>query len=156
MINARAETLGSKAAFRDSIKERRCLVLADSFYEWEKTASGKIPHRILMKDEEPFAFAGLWDRWKDAEGRDLFTFTIITVDANALVNKIHDRMPAILQREQENAWLDEEVNGAEAAKLLNPFPEDQMKTYTVSQLVNSAGNEKPEVIEPFEYKDLFS
>src|SRR5262245_15903963 len=111
MINARAESLEEKPTFRTALQKRRCLVLADSFYEWQKTPDGKkIPMRIMLKSDEPFAFAGLWESWKDREsGESIRSFTIITTEANELVTPIHNRMPVILPRENENAWIDNEA-----------------------------------------------
>jgi putative SOS response-associated peptidase YedK len=108
-INARAETLAEKPSFRQLLDRRRCLVLADSFYEWQATPAGKVPHRILLRDEQPFAFAGLWDEWLDRSTGELRpTFTIITTEPNALMAKIHNRMPVILpNRAAEQAWLND-------------------------------------------------
>jgi putative SOS response-associated peptidase YedK len=107
-INARAETLTEKPSFRNLLKSKRCIVPADGFYEWQVTASGKVPHRILLKNEELFSFAGLWDEWVDYNtGEILHTYTIITTDANNLVKPIHSRMPVILSTETEELWLDE-------------------------------------------------
>ncbi len=156
MINARAETLLEKPSFKNLVAKKRCLVLADSFYEWKKTPGGKIPFRIVLQNEEPFAFAGLWDSWKDPEGEMLHTFTIITVPPNELMESIHNRMPAILLPEHESLWIDPKLGAPDVMDLLNPYPADDMKAYTVSTLVNSPANDVPEVVAPVDYPgDLF-
>ena len=105
MINARAETVAEKPSFRTALRRRRCLVLADGFYEWRRTGAGKRPMRITMASGEPFAFAGLWDTWRDPQDETVTSCTIITTGANDLLRPIHDRMPVILQRDQEDLWL---------------------------------------------------
>lgn len=118
MINARAETLAEKPSFKRLIGKRRCLVLADGFYEWRKEGKRKVPLRIVRKDRQPFAFAGLWDSWRNPDANELHSFTIITTEANDLLRPIHDRMPVILHQTDEQLWLDPNVN--DAAKL-RPF-----------------------------------
>ncbi|MFD3003099.1 SOS response-associated peptidase [Pontibacter toksunensis] len=146
-INARAETLTEKPTFRNLLKSKRCLVPADGFYEWMATPQGKVPHRILLKNDELFSFAGLWDEWLDRNtGEVLHTYAIITTDANNLVKPIHDRMPVILSPEAEKLWLDEHETQEDLLSLLKPFEADNMKTYPVSPLVNSPLNNVPEVI----------
>ena len=146
-INARAETLAEKTSFRNLLKSKRCLVPADSFFEWQVTSQGKVPHRILLKDENAFSFAGLWDEWLDkSTGEILHTYTIITTTANELVKPIHDRMPVMLSPEVEELWLDENESQDELLSLLQPYDPDEMKAYPVSPLVNSAHNNVPEVI----------
>ena len=144
-INARAETLAEKPSFRALLHRRRCLVPADSFYEWQVTPTGKVPHRILRPDEAPFAFAGLWDEWVDrASGEVLPTFTIITTRANRLMAPLHERMPVILPtRAAERAWL-----AAADPALLCPLPDDWLRAYPVSTLVNSPANNEPAVLLP--------
>ncbi len=148
-INARAETLAEKPSFRQLLERRRCLVLADSFYEWQATPAGKVPHRILLREEQPFAFAGLWDEWLDAETGELQpTFTIITTEPNALMAKLHNRMPVILKdREAELDWLSEGLTTAEHQALLQPYDSWAMREYEVSKLVNSPANNGPELVE---------
>ncbi|MCC7206978.1 MAG: SOS response-associated peptidase [Anaerolineae bacterium] len=127
LINARAETLAEKPSFRSALKSRRCLVLADAFYEWQKTEDGKkTPYRIALKSGEPFAFAGLWEQWRDPSGTPLRTFTIITTEPNDLVAPIHNRMPAVLRPDAEAPWLGENGLGDEWRDLLTPFPADLM------------------------------
>ena len=149
MINAKAETVSEKPSFRKPFKEKRCLVLADGFYEWKKPdKKTKIPFRFVLKNREPFAFAGLWDSWKDPNGEELLTFTIITTSANELMSPIHDRMPVILNSNDEAKWLDPEFKDTDKLKfLLQPFPSELMTAYEVSSIVNSAKNDSPKCIE---------
>ncbi|PVY40857.1 SOS response-associated peptidase [Pontibacter virosus] len=146
-INARAETITEKPSFRHLLTSKRCLVPADGFFEWQLTRQGKVPYRFLLKNEELFSFAGLWDEWVDQHtGEVLHTFTIITTEANEVVKPIHDRMPVILSPEAEGLWLDTHGTQEELLALLKPFEGAQMKTYPVSTLVNSPTNNTPEVI----------
>jgi putative SOS response-associated peptidase YedK len=146
-INARAETLSEKPSFRNLLKSKRCLVPADGFYEWQVTPQGKVPHRILLKNEELFSFAGLWDEWLDkSTGEVLHTYTIITTEANDIVKPIHDRMPVILSPEAEELWLDEQEAQEDLLSLLKPYQAAEMELYPVSTLVNSPVNNIPEVI----------
>ena len=147
MINARAETVAEKPAFRNALKKRRCLVLADGYYEWQKTPVGKRPYRIIMKSGEPFAMAGLWETWKDLQGNVVPSCTIITTAANDFLSPIHNRMPVILPRESEELWLDMGIGDATIfAGILTPYPDEDMDAYEVSTLVNYAGNDSLEVI----------
>ncbi len=148
MINARAETISEKPAFKNLLKKRRCLIISDGFYEWKQlTAKQKQPYRIGLKNDELFAFAGLWDSWTDKQtGEIIYTVTIITVHANTLVHPIHDRMPVILNRENENQWLNKSNDEKTLISFLQPYPENDMKAYPVSQLVNSPKNDNPELI----------
>ena len=147
MINARAETVSEKPAFRNALKKRRCLVIADGYYEWQKTPVGKRPFRIIMKSGEPFAMAGLWETWKDHHGNVVPSCTIITTAANDYLAPIHNRMPVILTRESEEMWLNAEVEDAVAlTHILVPSPNDALDAYEVSTLVNYARNDGPEVI----------
>ncbi|MCC3154145.1 SOS response-associated peptidase [Hymenobacter sp. BT770] len=147
-INARAETLAEKPSFRQLLDRRRCLVLADSFYEWQTTPAGKVPHRILLRSEEPFAFAGLWDEWLDRSTGELHpTFTIVTTDPNALMANIHNRMPVILpSRSAEQAWLDDGLGMEAHQHLLMPYDAAAMKEYVISKRVNSPANNDAEVL----------
>ncbi|MCY3923587.1 MAG: SOS response-associated peptidase [Chloroflexi bacterium] len=147
LINARAETVAERPAFRAAFRRRRCLVLADGFYEWQQTGGGKRPMRIVLESGEPFAFAGLWSVWTDPEGRRIPSCAIITTEANELVRPIHERMPVILPADAEAFWLDAEVDDPGAlGSLLTPYPIEEMDVYEVSSLVNSAANDGPEVI----------
>ncbi len=149
MINARAETVAQRPAFRDAFRRRRCLVLADGFYEWQRAGSVKKPMRIVMESGEPFAFAGLWAMWRDSEGNRIPSCTVITTEANDLLRPIHNRMPVILPREMEEFWLDRDVQDvAVLENALTAYPSELMQTYQVSTLVNSARNSGPQVVEP--------
>ena len=146
MINARAETVAEKPAFRDALRRRRCLVLADGFYEWQRVGKNKRPMRIVMGSGEPFAFAGLWETWKNSEGTVIPSCTIITTTPNDLLKPIHNRMPVILSKEVEGFWLDDNVDDPAAlTSVLTPYPDDAMEAFEVSSLVNSATNDGPEV-----------
>ena len=146
MINARSETVAEKPSFRKAFKDRRCLVLSDGFYEWRRTSDGKQPYYIHMKDGSPFAFAGLWESWRDAQ--EIRSCTIITTDANELVGDIHNRMPVILTPEDYSLWLDPDFKEREAlTSLLRPYPNDAMEAYPVSRRVNSPSNNAPDCIE---------
>ena len=120
LINARLETAAVRPSFRDAWRQRRCLVLADGFYEWQRTARGKVPMRIALKSNEPFAFAGLWEEWRGSGDSALRTFTILTTTPNDLMAPIHKRMPVILRPEQEAAWLDTESD-RDWQRVLGPF-----------------------------------
>ena len=146
LINARAETVAEKPAFRTPFKKHRCLVLADGFYEWDKKGVKRVPYRVVLKDERPFAFAGICDYWKDEKGKELKSFSIITTDANEMIAKIHDRMPVILSKKDEKVWLDPALDITKAIKMLHPYPSEEMKMYPVSTLVNKPENDLPEVI----------
>ena len=149
MINARAETVAQRPAFRDAFRKRRCLVLADSFYEWQRAGSVRKPMRIIMESGEPFAFAGLWAMWRDSEGNRIPSCTVITTEANDLLRPIHHRMPVILPREMEEFWLDRDMQDiAVLENALTAYPSELMQTYQVSTLVNSARNNGPQVVEP--------
>ncbi|KIY22651.1 SOS response-associated peptidase [Mesobacillus subterraneus] len=148
MINARAETVDEKASFKDALKQRRCLILTDGFYEWKKEGKHKQPYRFAMKDKKPFAFAGVWENW-NKDGKDIASCTIITTSANEIVGKIHDRMPVILPKEKFEVWLDRSLNQAsDLKKLLVPYEGSFMEVYPVSTAINSAKNEGKELIVP--------
>ncbi len=149
MINARGETVAQKPSFRNALQRRRCLVLADGFYEWQKVAKGKRPMRIVLKSGEPFAFAGLWETWRDPEGELIRSCTIVTTEANDLLRPIHERMPVILPRELEEFWLDSDVTDPAAlTDVLSPYTYESMDVYQVSPLVNKATNNGPDLIVP--------
>lgn len=146
MINARAETLAEKPAFRTALRRRRCLVPADGFYEWKKDPGGKTktPMRITMAAGEVFAFAGLWDAWHAPDGSVLPSCTLITTAPNELMSDIHDRMPVILKREDYDAWLDPaEREADELTALLKPYLASEMTATPVSRTVNNPKNESP-------------
>jgi len=146
MINAMSETAAEKPAFKEPMRRRRCLIPADGFYEWRRGGGGKKQaFNIGMRNDELFAFAGLWDRWKNPEGKTIETCTVLTTAANALVADVHDRMPAILRPEDYDLWLDPGVTDpARVAELLRPYDARQMRKYPVSDFVNRAENEGPE------------
>ena len=147
MINARAETLAEKPSFKRLLRSKRCLVVADGFYEWKKTQGGKTPMYITLKDGSLFAFAGLWDMWHSSDGRDLRTCTIITTQPNTLVTTIHDRMPAILSADARDLWLDSSLQDEQALlHLLAPYPAEEMTARAVSRLVNNPRSEGAELI----------
>ena len=147
VINARAESIATKPFFRTAFKQKRCLVLADGFYEWRRVKGGKRPYRITLKTGEPFAFAGLWSSVHDRAGNQHTTFAIITTEANALVAQIHNRMPVILQEQDEADWLNPQLPLEEAQAMLVPFPAERMTAYEVSSKVNSPAHNTPDVME---------
>jgi putative SOS response-associated peptidase YedK len=147
-INARAESVASSPAFREAFKRRRCLVPASGFYEWQQTERGKLPHFIHLKEAELFAFAGLYDVWKDTEGNELRTYTIITTIPNKLMQPIHNRMPVILHPDDEAMWIDPKMNDTKALHaLLNPFPDTYLEAYPVSRAVNTPATNTPALID---------
>ena len=148
LINARAETVATKPFFRDAFRRKRCLVLANGFYEWKRTGKGKVPYRIALKTEEPFAFAGIWSTVRDAQSGVHPTFAILTTDANALVSQIHSRMPVILREQDEAAWLNPSLSLDEAHALLVPLPAELLMAYEVSPKVNSPDYNTPEALQP--------
>ena len=147
MINARAETVAEKPAFRAAFRRRRCLVAADGFYEWQNTDGGaKQPYFIRLADDAPFAIAGLWERWSAPDGAAVESCTLITTDANDLLKPIHHRMPVILAPADHDAWLDAEAPSA--AALLRPYPADEMVAYAIGPLVNDPRTDEPACIAP--------
>jgi len=146
LINARAETVHQKPSFRSAFKRRRCLVLTDGFYEWKKAQGdqAKQPYHFGLDDNSPFAFAGLWERWRPDEGAEpLDTFTVVTTEANAVLAPVHHRMPVIVAPAEYDTWLDRETPPDHARTLLRPFPPDTMVRWPVSTLVNSPRNDDP-------------
>ncbi len=149
MINAKSETAASKPAFSDALKKRRCLIPADGFYEWQKTAKTKQPFCFTLSDDSVFAFAGIWDRWRDAEGRVLETCSILTTTPNAVTAGVHDRMPVILRSDDYDLWLDPGFQKVdEILPLLRPFDAAMMKKYPVSTRVNSVINDDSQCADP--------
>jgi len=146
MINARAETVAEKSAYRVPFRKHRCLIPADGFYEWKKANGKKIPYRIIMKDKDLFAFAGLFDIWHHNE-IEIISCTIITTSPNKVVAPIHDRMPVILSRDNEMKWLAEE-NETRLQEMLRPYPPDDMDSIRISEFINTPGNEGEEVVKP--------
>lgn len=149
MINARADTLSEKPSFRNAYKKRRCLVIADSFYEWKRhDDKTKTPMRIKLKTDELFAMAGLWEQWKSPDGENIYSCTVITTTSNELMADIHDRMPVILKREDEKTWLDPAITDTNVLdRLLKPLPQGLLEAFEVSTLVNSPKNNSPNIIQ---------
>lgn len=150
LANARAEGIEAKPSFRTPFKRKRCLVLADGFYEWKQTTP-KTPHYFRLKNKAVFAFAGLWDVWRDPTGAEAVTCCLITTTPNTLVKTVHDRMPVILQQQFYDLWLSEAAPPVEQLqKVLVPYPADEMEGFPVSNLVNKPQNDLPECIQPVE------
>lgn len=148
MINARAESLTKKPAYRDAFKYRRCLVPASGFYDWQKRGSGtKQPYAVLPADRSPIAFAGLWETWHSADGSEIDTAVIITTDANQLLMPIHERMPAVIEPQDFERWLSPQTTPEQAATLLKPAREDLFALTPVSALVNSVDNDDPRLLD---------
>ena len=149
MINARAETLAEKPSFRDAFKRRRCLVLADGWYEWQVAPGGKQPWFIRLRDARPMAFAGLWERWKDpANGVTLESCTIVTAEAASSIRKIHDRMPVVLAAADWDRWMDTAFSDTDKlSELLRPFEPKALQSWPVSRQVNAPKNQGPELVE---------
>ncbi|AWX56689.1 SOS response-associated peptidase [Brevibacillus brevis] len=156
MINARCETLNEKPAFKQLFARKRCILPADSFYEWMNAITGKQPMRIMMKTGEPFAFAGLYDTWMNQEGEKVHTCTIVTTKANELIENIHERMPVILKKEDEDLWLDrEKYDRLQLQSLFTPYDSSEMMVYPVSTKVGSPKNDDPSCIQEVEIDSLF-
>lgn len=155
LINARSETVESKPSFREAFKQRRCLIPADGFYEWQKRDGRKQPYFFRLRDESAFSFAGLWERWKAADGKVLETCTILTTEANEVLRPVHDRMPVILHPSDYDVWLDEDVRKHEFRKsLLRPYPAEEMTSHPVSTLVNSPAQQGAELMQSVEINSL--
>jgi putative SOS response-associated peptidase YedK len=151
MINARSETAATKPAFRDALKSRRCLVPADAFYEWQRTGKTKQPFCFEVREGQLFAFAGLWERWKDPSGTWVKSCSILTTTANAVTSAVHDRMPVILDPSNYDLWLDPGMTNVDAAcDLLKPYDAGLMRSYPVSARVNSVANDDAECSAPVE------
>ncbi|MCY7321824.1 MAG: SOS response-associated peptidase [Phormidesmis sp. CAN_BIN36] len=148
LINARSETVTEKPSFRSAFKQRRCLILADGFYEWRKQSGKKQPFYFSLENGSPFAFAGLWERWHDLEDGRLETCTILTTEANPIVAQAHDRMPVILNRDRYDRWLDLSQPAESVQSLLRPYDDTLMTAYPVSSSVNSARNDTPDCTTP--------
>ena len=159
-VNARSETIFEKPAFRSSAGRKHCLVIADGFFEWRYFQGKNYPYYIKLKNRKAFAIAGLWGCWNNkALGEQVYSYTIITTEANPLMAKIHNkkkRMPTILRREDEKKWISNTINKEEAMKLLTPFNEKEMEAYTISKLITARGENPnvPTVVKPFQYNNL--
>ena len=151
MINARSETASTKPAFRDALKFRRCLIPADGFYEWQRTGKAKQPYCFEVNEGELFAFAGIWDRWRDPDGKTVETCSILTTTPNAVTSAVHDRMPVILDPDSYGLWLDPSMqNVAAASELLKPCDARLMQCYSVSTRINNVANDDEECSRPVE------
>ncbi|OUM84672.1 MAG: hypothetical protein BAA01_05915 [Bacillus thermozeamaize] len=151
LINARAETLGEKRSFQEAAQKRRCLIIADGFYEWKREGNRKQPVRVQLKTGELFAMAGLWERWQSPNGEVLYTCAIVTTEANDLLRPFHPRMPVILPAKFEARWLDRSARDlSDLQPLLKPYMAEEMLVYPVSDRVNSAAYDGPDLIEPVE------
>ncbi|HNK63572.1 MAG TPA: SOS response-associated peptidase [Anaerolineales bacterium] len=153
LINARGETLAEKPSFRGGFKYKRCMILADGFYEWKTNAGekNKTPYFIHMKDRNPFALAGLWDEWHSPDGASVRTCTIITTEPNELMSTLHNRMPVILDPKDYAQWLDPAPQPPDRLQhLIRPFPADRMSAHPVSTLVNKPENDRPELVVPLQ------
>jgi putative SOS response-associated peptidase YedK len=152
LINTRAETVATKPFFRQAFRTKRCLVLADGFYEWKRAGKQKVPYRIALQSEEPFAFAGIWSTVPDAAGQPHTTFAILTTTANDLMAQIHNRMPVILPPQAEADWLSPAVSPEQAQALLVPLPADLLTLYEVTSQVNSPAYNRPEALQPVTHR----
>lgn len=147
MINARAETVAEKPTFRSAFKDRRCLVVADGFYEWRRSGKVKVPMFIRDTSGRPWGFAGIYETWNSPEGDEIITCAIITTEANETMSKVHDRMPAIVREEDRDTWLDPTVKDPEVLlPMLRPYDDDRMEVYPVSDDVNSPRNDHPGLV----------
>jgi len=147
LINARSETILEKPSFRSAFNRRRCLILANGFFEWQKqTKGGGIPYYFFQKDKKPFAMAGIWELWQNSQGDELLSCAIITCAANSLLEPIHERMPVILDRTERSAWLSD-LPSAQIMALLAPYPAEKMDTYPISRLVNDPKIDVPEIVD---------
>jgi putative SOS response-associated peptidase YedK len=151
MINARSETASIKPAFGDALKYRRCLIPADGFYEWQRTGKSKPPYCFEVREGELFAFAGIWDRWRDVSGNGVETCSILTTIPNAVTSAVHDRMPVILNPDSYDLWLDPVMTDVvEVSNLLRPFDAGLMRSYPVSTRINHVANDDEECSHPVE------
>ena len=147
MINARSETVAEKPAFRNAFQKRRCIIPADGFFEWQREGKQRIPYHIHLEDREPFAMAGLWERWNSPQGDSLESCTILTTTPNKVMEPLHDRMPVILAQDQIATWMNSSTSVGELKSMTLPYPADQMHAYPVSSLVNSPRHNSPECLE---------
>lgn len=151
LINARAETVAEKPSFRAAFKRRRCLLVADGFYEWHRSPDGKQPYYFHLDDHQPFGLAGLWECWENGAGDVIESCTILTTEANEVLCPVHDRMPVILDRQDYDLWLDPEMQQADRVQiLLRPYSPEAMHSYPVSSRVNNPRNDTAECVQPVE------
>jgi len=147
MINARVETVAQRPSYRRALRTQRCLVPASFFYEWQPATRGKVPYVICRKDRGLFAFAGLWDVWERAEGESLYTFAILTRPPNRIVGALHNRMPLILRKSEEEQWLTPDTDPRAFLSNLEPYPDEELEAYPVSRSVNDTRKDGPERIQ---------
>jgi len=147
-INAKAETVAEKPAFRSAFRKRRCLIPASGFYEWQQEGKQKQPMYIRLRDRRPFAFAGLWEHWEPKEGAPIESCTIVTTDANEFMLPIHNRMPVILDSQDYDQWLDPTAQIDHLRTLLKPYAADEMEAYAVSKMVNNPRNDILQCVDP--------
>jgi len=146
-INARAEEVASKPLYRDALKKRRCLIPADAFYEWQRVdAKTKRPYAFGMRSGEPYAFAGLWERWKPKDGDPLETFTILTTDPNELAEPVHNRMPVVLEPRDYTRWMETNDPARLPIDLMRPYPAEKMRSWRVDERVGNVRNDDPELL----------
>lgn len=156
LINARSETVHEKSAFRDAFDKRRCLIAADGFIEWKSVQGRKQPYHVRLRDRGPFGFAGLWERWRDEDGKWLTTCTILTTEPNELVENVHDRMPVIVHPADHELWLSPVAKADDLKAVFTPYPADELEMVAVNPRVNSVANDDPECLERVETQgDLF-
>ncbi|MGA2111709.1 MAG: SOS response-associated peptidase [Anaerolineales bacterium] len=152
LINARAETASNKPAFRSALAKRRCLILADGFYEWEqvgiKGRPARKPYHVRLSSGDPFVFAGLWESWQDPQGKELRSCTILTCQANELIARFHQRMPVILGPQAARSWMEPSQVAGDLVQLLVPFASDRMTIKAVGPIVNNPRNDVPACLEP--------
>lgn len=146
LINARSETVSEKPSFKSAFKQRRCLIVADGFYEWQRQDGKKQPYYFRLESKQALAFAGLWENWRSPDGQAITSCTILTTEANDLLRPIHDRMPVILAPKDYDLWLAPEVQSEKIQPLLHPYPANLMHSYAVSTKVNNPRNNTPECI----------
>jgi len=156
LINAKAETIHEKLSTKGSFQKRRCLIPADGFFEWKKLGKKtKIPYRFTLREDDLFAFAGIWEEYETVSGETQHTFLILTTSANEVTEEVHDSMPVILSREDEKKWLDKYTSESDLLKILKPYPAEMMMSYSVSSLVNSVQNDSPGIIRKISPMDQF-
>lgn len=156
LYNTKAETFIQKATASKALRQRRCLVPADGFYDWKNVSKkGVVPYRFVLEGQKTFAFAGVWEEYEDDEEGMVYTFSIITTEANAITRDMGLSMPAIIAREDEKKWLNNDLSVDECTKLLKPFPAQMMNSFTVSSLLNNLENDKPELLRPAPAADQF-
>lgn len=156
LINAKADTIHEKLSTKGSFQKRRCLIPADGFFEWKKLGKKtKIPYRFTLREDDLFAFAGIWEEYETVSGETQHTFLILTTSANEVTEEVHDSMPVILSRGDEKKWLDKYTSESDLLKILKPYPAEMMMSYSVSSLVNSVQNDSPGIIRKISPMDQF-